>query len=86
MENGNGRVIQKINGARSIFFDRMPDGTWTAKTDRADGEIAATGASIREARLALDELLRDLPLVLEELRPSGQAVNARESEPSAESE
>jgi hypothetical protein len=59
MVNGNGRVKPKINGAGSIFFERMPDGTWTARTDTADGTIAGTGTTLLEARLALDALLRE---------------------------
>ena len=52
----------KMNGAlinvTSIFFERIIDGSWTATIDTDHGEIAGSGASILEARLALDELLK----------------------------
>ena len=66
MVNGN-TSSPKINGAMSICFERMPDGSWTVSTDTDHGEIAATGATMLEARLAFDDLMkkeRKAPLVV----------------------
>ena len=43
-----------------ITFEQASEGIWTAIAKTADGEMAATGATDREARLALHERLRKL--------------------------
>jgi len=51
-----GKRGPKTNDVRSIFFDQMLDGSWTASAETADGKIAGTGKTILEARRALDAL------------------------------
>jgi hypothetical protein len=59
--NGNtGRA--KPNSLTWITFERAYEGTWTAIAKTDEGEIAATGATDWEARLALHEMLRKLTL------------------------
>lgn len=50
----------KEDGAKSIFFERMLDGSWTASTETADGKILGFGATVLDARVSLDKLLRKL--------------------------
>jgi len=50
----------KPNGLTWITFEQASEGTWTAIAKTADGEMAATGATDWEARLALHERLRKL--------------------------
>jgi hypothetical protein len=50
----------KLNGLTWITFELASEGTWTAIAKTDDGEMAATGATDREARLALHERLRKL--------------------------
>jgi hypothetical protein len=50
----------KPNGLMWITFQEASWGTWAAIAKTDEGEIAARGPTLREARLALHEKLRKL--------------------------
>ena len=58
MVNGN-PLGPQIDGVTSIFFERMPDGSWTVSTDTAEGEIVGNGSTIPKARRAFDDARRN---------------------------
>ena len=57
--NGN-TGSAKPNRLTWITFERADERTWTAIAKTDEGEIAATGTTDWEARLALHEMLRKL--------------------------